>query len=195
MKEQTGIFCAYEFFYLEGMLACVTSALTSAEAISRAYGESESELNQEQFLDCFQNIIQQAAAVSRYFWPTASPKNKHMELHRRRGNQLRAAFEISEDNPLKNRDLRNRIEHFDEKLDIFLSQPIAGEFIPAYVGSAPKPGIQSHFFRAFFTDIGVFEVLGERYAMQPLYDEMIRLHDLLVACARNGYRLPRVIDA
>lgn len=191
MNDRKGIFWVYEFFYLEGMLACISSALTSAEAISRTYGESESELTQEQFLDCFQNIIQQAAAVSRYFWPSASPKSKYIELHRHRGAQLRAAFQINEDNPLKNRTLRNRIEHFDENLDIFLSQPIAGDFIPAYVGPAPKPGVPSHFFRAFFTDIGVFEVLGERYAMQPLYDEMSRLHDLLVDCGRNGYRLPK----
>lgn len=192
MDEQADIFCVYEFFYLEGMLACVTSALTSAEAISRAYEESGSELNQEQFLDCFQNIIQQAAAVSRYFWPSASAKSKYIELHRRRGAQLRAVFQINEENPLKNRTLRNRIEHFDENLDIFLSQPIAGEFIPAYVGLAPKPGLPSYFFRAFYTDIGVFEVLGERYAMQPLFDEMSRLHDLLVTCIKNGCRFPNV---
>lgn len=192
MIDQKGIFCVYEFFYLEGMLACVTSALTSAEAISRTYEESESSLTQEQFLDCFQNIIQQAAAISRYFWPSANSKSKYIDIHRRRGAQLRAAFQIKEDNPLKNRTLRNRIEHFDENLDIFLSQPIAGDFIPAYIGPTPKPGAPKLFFRAFFTDIGVFEVLGERYAMQPLFSEMSRLHDLLIVCGNDGYRLPSV---
>ena len=195
MTEQRVIFWVYEAFYIEAMIACVKSALDSAELISSAYGGKESNLTETQFLDCFQNIIQQAAAISRYFWPSPSHRSKHIELHRRRGALLRAALKVGDDNPLKYRNLRNRIEHFDENLDIYLQQPVAGSFIPAYVGPSTPPEAPSHYLRAFFTDVGVFEVLGERYAMQPLYDELDRLHALLLECMSNGYRLLRVPDA
>jgi len=40
--------------------------------------------------------------------------------HEKRGKILRQCFKITDSSPLKSRDLRNEIEHFDEKLDVYL---------------------------------------------------------------------------
>jgi hypothetical protein len=36
----------------------------------------------------------------------------------------------------------------------------------------------------------VFEILGHRYEMQPLVDEIADIHERIVACCRSGSRLP-----
>lgn len=48
----------------------------------------------------------------------------------------------------------------------------------------------THLFRAYYTDIGVFEVLGERFEMAPILEEVEELHERLLAAAFNGSRLP-----
>lgn len=126
-------------------------------------------------LDELQNIIVQAAAVSRYFWPSGSG-------HEARGRDLRQQFQVAEDSPLKSRDLRNMIEHFDEKLDHYLARGIVGHIIPHYFGPMGRSrGVPQHFFRAYFTNVGVFEILGKRYEIEPIAKELWRLQKLLSA--------------
>jgi len=123
-------------------------------------------------LDELQNIIVQGAAVSRYFWP--SDKG-----HEARGRELRQKFQVTEESPLKSRDLRNMIEHFDEKLDHYLAKGIVGHIIPHYFGPEGRSsGVPEHFFRAYFINIGVFEILGKRYEIEPIAKELWRLHEL-----------------
>ncbi len=87
--------------------------------------------------------------------------------------------------------MRNAIEHFDERLDVYLSGHVVGHILPHYVGRTPSQdaGVPLHLFRAYFVDRGVFSLLGEQYEMQPMVDEIGRIHDLLVACAEAGGRL------
>jgi hypothetical protein len=75
-------------------------------------------------LDELQNLLVQAAAVSRYFWPSRN-------AHAWRGAQLRNAFALSDDSPLRSRELRNSIEHFDERLDLFLAGGVTGHVLPS----------------------------------------------------------------
>ena len=130
-----------------------------------------------------QNIVLQAAALSRYFWPARKG-------HEARAYQLRAAFNVSEESPLKNRDLRNEIEHFDERLDAHLSDGIVGYVFPEFVGQLPESdGRPTHIFRAYYVDAGVFEVLGKRYEIEPIAREILRLHDRLTVANDKGGRL------
>lgn len=192
-----GILPPYEAFYIHSMLFSTTSALRSVELLNRRLerfysGESEGHevlLSQKVILDGLQNVVNQGAALSRYFWP--SPRNKTNDLHHARAERLRRAFMIDDVNPLKNRDLRNAIEHFDEKLDLYLAKGIVGHIIPEYVGTGPEgAGVPLHVFRAYYVDVGVFEMLGRRYEVQPIVEEIGRIHDLLSQCASNGDRLP-----
>jgi hypothetical protein len=81
----------------------------------------------------------QAGALSRYFWPVRKG-------HEWRGAQLRSAFGISDDSPLRSRDLRNSIEHFDERLDLFLDGGVTGHVLPEYVGPFDEPRTASQAF-------------------------------------------------
>ena len=69
------------------------------------------------------------------------------------------------------------IEHFDENLDHFVNQSIVGNIVPNHVGLEPKDnGVPFHVFRAFYNRIGVFEVLGKRFELQPIVDEIYEIH-------------------
>lgn len=131
-------------------------------------------------LDHLQNILTHAAALSRYFWP--SKPGKH-NVHLKRAETLRAEFGLNDNSPLKNRKLRNQLEHFDENLDNYLwSQPLVGFVLPAYVGGTfENNGIPTHLFRAYFIDTGVFETLGQQYEVQPIVDELCKIHNIIYA--------------
>lgn len=87
-------------------------------------------------------------------------------------------FGVTEDSPIKSRDLRNMIEHFDEKLDHYVAKEIVGHIIPHYFGLEGKSsGVPKNFFRAYFINVGVFEILGRRYAIEPIAKELWRLNE------------------
>ena len=168
------------------MLSSTNAALNSISAIEKLM-ENFDENNVVEILNHFQNIILQAAIISRYFWPS-----KKDIIHQVRANHLLVAFQIDNKNSLKNRRLRNLIEHFDENLDIYLSNQVAGIFTPAYVGIKENSEIPYHFFKAYFIDSDEFEVLGEGFVMSPIISELKRVNKLLEECSSNGFRLNSV---
>jgi hypothetical protein len=186
--EDFEIFPPHETFYIVSLLFCTESALASAAWIAdllKTHRGKSYDFPPQPALDRLQNIALQGAGISRFFWP--SDKN-----YRKRGEVLRTAFAITDQSPLYSRVLRNRMEHFDEYLDDYLKDCVAGQFIPEYFG--PKPPDDRgpvRLFRAFFTDTGEFAILGSIFAVKPLVDEMSRLHRLLVECESAGSRFPR----
>ena len=169
----------YHVFYSLSISFCTESAARSLDALADVIEHIESVTNGNPLADIdphttlneIQNIIVQGAAVSRYFWPTDKAASA-------RGAELRRRFEIGDDSPLKSRNLRNTIEHFDEKLDRYVAQGIVGNIIPHYFGRERKSdGVPQHFFRAYFIDNGVFEILGQRYKIEPIANELLRLNE------------------
>jgi len=178
--EQFSIHPPFRAFYAESISFCTSSAVRSIETVSNVMEHIASAVNEDPLenidshavLDELQNIIVQGAGVSRYFWPA----NK---AHEARGRELRQQFKVSESSPLKSRDLRNMIEHFDERLDRYLAKGIAGLIIPHYFGPEyQSSGVPKHFFRAYFFEVGIFEILGERFEIEPIADELMRLHEI-----------------
>jgi hypothetical protein len=189
-----GIWPPHEAFYIEGMLFCTSSALRAAKdvhvALKRGVEHAPtSTVWQESariILDGVQTLALQAAALSRYLWPA-----RKKELHLLRAMRLRSGLGISEDSCLSNRDLRNALEHFDERLDEFCRTLVAGVILPTYVGPLGEHNeVPTFLFRAYYTDIGVFEVLGERFEMAPILEEVEELHERLLAAACDGSRIP-----
>ena len=192
--EDFGIWPPYEAFYIESMLLISSSAVEYSQRLSTIFDNQADlkNITSDDVLDWLQNIIIQAAALSRYFWPTKNRDKELDKLHKKRGRHLCKAFGMNEKSPLKNRNLRNQIEHFDENMDIFFAKSVAGNFIPKYVGRIPKDGeVTTYIFRAFYTDVGIFEVLGKRYKVQPIVDEIYRIHNKLVGFAAAGYRMKK----
>lgn len=190
--QQYKIWYPYEVFYIESMLIVTRSAMASQTQLQITINELENgkphtQDETEFVIDLIQNFIVCAGALSRYFWPV-----RKQEVHRLRAEKLRQAFDIAENNLLKNRHVRNYMEHFDENLDNYLAQGIAGEIIPSAIGGNldNEQGV-SHFIRAFHTTDWVFEILGNKVELIPLMKEVIRIHLLLEKYNNEGGRLPQ----
>lgn len=183
IKEHGGIQAPHLAFYLQAIRFNVESAMVSINFLSnfiemtnetKGDYEMTGELENE-VLDHLQNILIHAGALSRYFWPS---RRGRYDLHKHRAETLKKQFDLGDENPLKSRQLRNQLEHFDENLDKYLwDRPIVGHILPAYVGGEIESGgVPVHLFRAFYLDTGVFETLGVRYEIQPIVDELCHLH-------------------
>lgn len=186
----------FEAFYLESMLFNSRSALTSFQQLSDMLAEghwaaddSQTDNRWVEMLDALQNAVSRSAALARYFWPVRDGKSGE---HKRRGSQLRQVFAVTEESPLRGKNLRDSLEHFDERLDRYLASGIVGHILPNYVGHAPASrDIPLHVFRAYYVDTGVFETLGEQYQILPLADEILRLHAILERSVDEGGHLPK----
>jgi hypothetical protein len=194
-EPQFDIWPPYEAFYIESMLFSTKAAIAAAETanyfldrVEEWYGQPEKhEPNADLILDNIQVLVSCGAALSRYFWPACKKSP-----HKQRARRLREALGVQEPSPLRNRDLRNMIEHFDEKLDEFLQGGAVGHFVQAYIGNQPEdPEVPTHLFRAYYTEPAIFEVLGHRFEIKPIFQEIQRLHILLDNCSKNGSVLPR----
>lgn len=181
----------FEVFYIQSMLFNSMSAVRSIMRLEKIFGklpeypteEDIQRLPTKIILNELQNMVLQAAALSRYFWPIRKG-------YEERGQFLRETFALDQSSPLFNRNLRNALEHFDERLDGYLASGIVGYIFPEYVGLKPADdGVPSHFFRAYFIDVGFFRLLNEEFLMHPLADELIFVHNHLLDLDQNGGRL------
>lgn len=180
-----GIHPHYRIFYSLSMAFCTKSAVRSIEVLNDVFEhlanadtpDPEKDIDVQSVLDELQNVVIQSAAVARYFWPI---RDGH-QIHVSRAETLRKEFDIKDDNPLRAcKPLRDAIEHFDERLDKYLARGLVGHIFPHYFGyDSKRKGVPLHFFRAYFIDSDVFEMLGEQFEIEPLANELIRLNSLL----------------
>ena len=196
MTNDSAIRWPHEAFYIESLLS-----LTNAIAVESACLENAIQGlgpdhhvhpdNHFHFIYPAQNIVSNVAAISRFLWPSKSKKSSY-PAHKGRGELLQSVLRLDHDSYLKNRSVRNHIEHFDEILDNFLSKNPTGTFFPTYVGSGNViQRSHEHVFRAYYTDMGVFSILGQDIVLKPLLEE-VRLIDLILEqCKANGERFIR----
>ena len=193
-NEAFGIWTPHHAFYIQSMLFNTTSAFQScriAEKIIKKIsdGEIDPQEKKDILLDCLQNVVNQSGAISRYFFPSRDgvKGTDKKNIHRDRGKYLSKVFGVKDDSPLMNRALRNSIEHFDERLDLYLQDGIVGYIFPSLILPEPEDSnVPHHIFRAYYTKEGIFQVLGERYEIPPIVAELARIHDLLVKFDGNG---------
>lgn len=186
--DTPAIWPPFQAFYIQSMLFNSSSAARSIARLESIFGKLPEhpthddilQLPVKAILNELQNMVLQSAALSRYFWPVRKG-------HEARGTRLREAFDVDESSPLFNRDLRNALEHFDERLDKYVSSGVVGYVFPEYVGPKPEDdGVPGHFFRAYFVDSGEFRLLNEEFKMQPLADELLFVHHHLSKLDENG---------
>lgn len=127
-----------------------------------------------------QEAIIHVGALSRYFWPSPArnKKNKYQKsLRMERGEYLRKLYQISDDSPLANREIRNAWEHFDEKLDTYLLSHLAGQFFPTpIIGShelADDP--VGKIFKLLDPQAECLVLLGKKFFFAPLRREVERI--------------------
>ncbi|MGK5053664.1 hypothetical protein [Janthinobacterium sp. RB2P8] len=199
MEENlTTIWTPHHAFYIQSMLFNTNSAFQScsiAEKIVKKIsdGEIDPQAKKDILLDCLQNVVNQSGAISRYFFPSRDgPKGASgKSLHKDRASYLREVFDVGESSPLVNRGLRNSIEHFDERLDLYVQQGMVGYIFPSLILPEPEDSeVPHHIFRAYYLKQGIFQILGERYEIQPIVNELARIHDLLMKFDQKGGVFP-----
>lgn len=191
MEDSLPIWPQHEALYIQSMLFHTRQACISidflAKLVSRLSSERKtghaSDFDCSIALDHVQNLVFHAAAISRYFWPS----RKRFEA---RGERLRVAFEVKEESPLRNRDLRDAAEHFDERLDNYLRDGIVGCIIPEWFGPLQEQKVPTHYFRAYFINTGCLRILDQEFFVQPIADEVVRVNNLLARFDENGGRMP-----
>jgi len=191
MEDCLPIWPEHEAFYIQSMLFHTRQACVSIDLVADLVGRLSSErkfgiapdFDCSVALDHVQNIVIRAAAISRYFWPSRKHSND-------RDTRLRSAFQINDDYVLRNRDLRDAAEHFDERLDTYLEGGIVGYIIPEWFGPQLKKEVPTHYFRAYFINTGHLQILDQEFFVQPIVQEVIRVHNLLASFDENGGRMP-----
>jgi hypothetical protein len=166
----------HQALYFESMAFLTASAVQSVGELNGALGVwgSSSEItnfNLDRILNPVQNIIQQGAALSRYFWPSGKSDRRM-----KRAKLLKEKLLVAEQSALKSRTLRNIIEHFDENLDDYLTEGIIGQIIPQFVGDlSGDRELPIHVFRGFDPATTTFEILGQKFDVQPIVTEIMQI--------------------
>ena len=85
--------------------------------LSSDYEMSEFRMRQNRFWLSLQGFLISSANLSKLLWPNSNRK----VFIRKRGEELRDSVGVTESSPINSRDLRNHLEHFDERLEEWTS--------------------------------------------------------------------------
>jgi hypothetical protein len=111
-----------------------------------------------------QALLVAAGNVSKLLWP---PRVHHI---RRRGEQLRASLQLGNDSPLRPREFRNHFEHFDERLESWVTSPQRRNFVDSNVGSPDQiQGFDvADFLRNLDPSTRMLHFRGDVYCLGPV---------------------------
>jgi hypothetical protein len=113
-----------------------------------------------------------------------------------RADKLRKAFGLTSNCLLKDRRLRDLLEHFDERLDRYLVSHDSGYFFPgAMVGDselADDPA--GNIFKLVDHRNSCFVLLGEKHHFGELRKEVEHVYELAVDMDKNGCKLRKLPD-
>lgn len=104
-----------------------------------------------------------AARASAIFWPSRAENEQ-------RGRALRESVSLSEESPLKERGLRHRLQHFDERLEKWLKKPQS----EAHTGDlcidskVTWNGKRIYGLREFDSERNVFIFQGTEFPIDPV---------------------------
>lgn len=98
-----------------------------------------------------------------------------------RSDGFKEEFNIDDKSALKDRRLRNMFEHFDEKLDIYLLQTLAGTFYPMpRVGKISEIG-QKEFdknFKMLDIEEKCLIIFNEVFYFEDISKEVVRIYEI-----------------
>ena len=190
--EWQGIFATYEAFYIQSIMYTADRCLESFERYDKLRRDGGAGVDQ---VSAVHEALGHAASLSRYFWQSgAGPRKrpKMSALQKARAQKLRDAFGLSDSSALRDRSLRDSLEHFDERLDEYLLRSGAGQYLPLpRVGDSDGlPDGIKHIFKLVDPERQVFVILDRRFEFGPILAEV---EQILLAARRlseNGDRLP-----
>lgn len=191
-QEQWKIWPPYEVFYIECIKTASLNAIQSWEILNEIVSdENLMKTNAIDTVDLAENIVNQAGIISKYFFPPINEKKPKHLIHKLRGEKLREAFKISDNQKLSDRTFRNFIEHFDEKLDLFLNKSVAGNIIPPKTIYSTSNDINevTIVFKAYIISEFKFISMNEKILLPTLVKEIYTVYNQCIDFLENGGRL------
>ncbi len=186
-----GINPLFEAFYIRSVLYSASRAREAFERFTALQTSDDTAQNQ---VSLIHEALGHAAALSRFFWPSniGGRRMKALKsLKEARAKKMREAFSLTDDSPLKNRTLRDCLEHFDERLDEYLLKNHGGYFFPdAIIGDAElADDAIGHIFKLVDPNSSCFVLLGEKYFFEGIKKEVYRIYESARQMDENGCRL------
>ncbi|RWU07920.1 hypothetical protein EGC76_11840 [Pseudidiomarina gelatinasegens] len=134
------------------------------------------------------SLLTHASNVSRMFWPPL-PKQKKNETDEHyesrllnidkvvRGRALKSEYGLDDSNPLKNRSLRDHLEHYDERLDHWRNNSVNRNILSDTIGppNAVVGLAESDMMRWFDPTRSMFRFRGEEYDLQAIASSIDQL--------------------
>ena len=188
IDEYDGIFPQCEALYIRSIRY---SANRSVESFRRYDASKGSEDSQAVQVGAIHEALGYAASLSRFFWLSGGGNPDYKGLVHARCEKLRDAFGLDNNSKLKNRRLRDALEHFDERLDKFLIKNGTGMFFPdAMIGDSDLADDQMGLiFKLVDPDKEVFVILGEKYPFAGIRKEVKQILSTADIFAQKGMRL------
>jgi hypothetical protein len=184
--NDTGIFEAYEIFYIESLLTFTKRIIGDYERLDHIItNQKVFQQNPFELIDLAESIINLSASISRYLKPT-----KKDSIHKTRGEKLSEYLKVASDNILLSRTVRNFIEHFDENLDLFLQTAVAGNIYPQrIIYNSSELDDTIFVFKCYVIKEFKYRTLDREIEIIPIVKEVYRIHNLLLHFKDNGGRL------
>ncbi len=169
VTECDGIQPMYIDFYVEATYYAAERAVAAFQRFTEYATASKSP---SEIVASVHEALGHAAALSRFFFPV-----EKKALPRARAARLRQLFTVSNGSALQDRDLRNALEHFDERLDEYLLGDIAGYIFPApMVEDADLADDEiGHIFRLVDPQTETFVLLGQKHSFGEMRREVERI--------------------
>jgi hypothetical protein len=172
VEQYEGIIPYHQIFYIRAIKFAAERAYLAFARFNNALAGTNK--NQQEIVFSIQEALGHCAAVSRFFWPSAKDP-----LAIARANNLKKTFNIIDGNPLQSRAIRNRVEHFDERLDEFLSYDPTGSIYDFAIGSKDlSQGKASHILLLLDIQAQVVILFGKEYPFSGLLEETKRIYEL-----------------
>lgn len=187
-EQHSGIHEPDEIVYISHISSVSRLATNAFDRFENQIDTGFNRMGHEETFESLQTAISHSAALSRFFWPS---RNGTRSLHKARGKKLRIAFRVNNDSPLKDRGLRDAIEHYDERLDLYHLNPKMGNIISLRINDEPRPNTQPSFILLKVdTKLREVNILGKEHGYGRIIKEVNRISDLAVRFSKAGYRLP-----
>lgn len=172
VNDYEGIYPIYMAFYVESIYYASSRA---CEAFNRFARHVSPLVSISEVVASVHEALGHTAALSRFFFPVDKKP-----LMRARAGKLRQIFNVSNSSALQNRDLRNALEHFDEKLDEYLLGDVVGYIFPGPLvdDASLADDKRGHIFRLVDPAKETFVLLGRKYPFGPMRQEVDRIASL-----------------
>ncbi|CEG31458.1 hypothetical protein [Peribacillus simplex] len=146
-------------------------ALLSIESINKLMMPPLATFDSNEVWFYIQSFLNSTANVSKLLFGTKDRVSAARKT-------LRDSLNVSDDSVIKIRDMRNHFEHFDERIEKWNKTSVRHNFADKLIGPTNMiQGLdQKDYFRHFDTTKGAITFNGEEYLIQPIVDELVKIH-------------------